>query len=270
MRVRFMIRAACIGALMACLTSVSAGTIGLAWDASSGATGYRVYWGPSSGNYTNSQDVGNNTTTLLTNVANCTDTFFAVTAYNSAGESGYSNEIANWPRPEVASASPGSAQQGSLFSMDINGNNFKPGAVVEIDNANVFLDSASVQACNRIQVATTVEPTAANMRPAEIGQYRITVTNDDDLADEAQVFQVLINPERFDIVSDAGPSQNRIDGRDSIYLGRLFGSREGQALYDPDLDFDGDGWIDGSDLTYLASNMGRCWNGSQWTTGACP
>lgn len=271
MRVRFSIRLAGIAAcILACSASISAGTIGLAWDASSGATGYRVHWGPSSGNYTSSQDVGNTTQTLLTGVQNCTDTFFAVTAYNSAGESGFSNEISNWPRPEVNSASPSSARQGELFTMNINGNNFKPGATIEIDNDHVFLDSASVQACDRIQVSTTVEPTAADVRPAEIGQYSITVTNDDDLSDSNAVFTVLIEQSRFDIVSGSGPSQNRLDGRDSIYLGRLFGSREGQSLYDPDLDFNGDGWVDGDDLTYLASNLGRCWNGSQWSAAACP
>ena len=46
--------------------------------------------------------------------------------------------------------------------------------------------------------------------------------------------------------------------------------RRSLPLYDPDFDFDGDGWVDGQDLAYLASNMGRCWDGAAWTLAACP
>ena len=36
------------------------------------------------------------------------------------------------------------------------------------------------------------------------------------------------------------------------------------------LDVNGDGWIDGEDLHYLASHLGECWNGTGWSVAACP
>jgi hypothetical protein len=67
----------------------------LGWDASSGnVAGYRLYYGPTSGVYTNSIDVGNTTSNKVSGLANGSTYFFAVTAYTIAGvESPYSNEI---------------------------------------------------------------------------------------------------------------------------------------------------------------------------------
>jgi hypothetical protein len=44
------------------------------------------------------------------------------------------------------------------------------------------------------------------------------------------------------------------------------------AKDDADDDFDGDGWVDGDDLAYIASNLGRCWSASakNWSLSACP
>lgn len=54
--------------------------------------GYIIYYGPSSGHYTNSIDVGNSTSYILNNLTTGTY-YFAVTAYNMAGyESTFSNE----------------------------------------------------------------------------------------------------------------------------------------------------------------------------------
>ena len=57
-----------------------------------------------------------------------------------------------------------------------------------------------------------------------------------------------------------------------MYLSRQFGMRESNPNYDADDDFDGDGWVDGQDLAYIASNLGRCWSAStrSWTLAACP
>lgn len=84
---------------------VSAARVGLAWNASessgeSTATGYKAYWGPTPGGpYPNSVDVGNELTTMIPNIGEGW-TYFVVTAYNSSGESGYSNEASvNIPSP---------------------------------------------------------------------------------------------------------------------------------------------------------------------------
>lgn len=56
-------------------------------------TGYKVCYGTASGNYTTSVDVGNVTTYTVTGLSGGTTYYFAVTASNSSGESGYSNEV---------------------------------------------------------------------------------------------------------------------------------------------------------------------------------
>ncbi len=83
-------------------TNTASGFASLAWNAPTTNTdgtsltdlaGYKVYYGPSSGNYTKSVDVGNITSYTLNNLS--TGTYYiAVTAYDAAGtESGYSNEV---------------------------------------------------------------------------------------------------------------------------------------------------------------------------------
>jgi hypothetical protein len=69
----------------------------LVWDqnAESDLSGYKLHYGPSSGNYTASVDVGNLTSYTLTGLARNSTYYIAATAYNTAGmESGYSNEVA--------------------------------------------------------------------------------------------------------------------------------------------------------------------------------
>jgi hypothetical protein len=92
-------RIACVS-ILACLlgfSSARAGVVTLAWDASPGAVGYKVYWGLVSGQYTASLDVGNVLRYGLDGFGDCTTWFFSVTAYDAAGETGYSNEISSAP-----------------------------------------------------------------------------------------------------------------------------------------------------------------------------
>lgn len=59
----------------------------------SGLAGYKVYYGTSSGRYTQTIDAGNVTTCKVLNLNPGANYYFSVTAYNSSGmESGYSNE----------------------------------------------------------------------------------------------------------------------------------------------------------------------------------
>ncbi|MBI5663912.1 MAG: fibronectin type III domain-containing protein [Nitrospirae bacterium] len=76
-------------------------SITLAWDkpdSNSDGTdlndlaGYKIYYGPSSNNYTQSINVGNISSAVISNLSSGT-WCFATTAYDTAGnESGYSNE----------------------------------------------------------------------------------------------------------------------------------------------------------------------------------
>lgn len=251
---------------------VLAGSISLAWDPVPGANGYRVYYGPASGQYTQSSDRGNVTQTVINGLADCTTWYLAVKAYNVIGESpGFSNEVIGWARPQVTSLTPSARKQGEQFTLTVTGTNFQSGASLEVANPNVFLASTTVLDCSHVQAAVTIEPTAAGVRPAEVGLFDVTVVNPDNVFGlRANGFEVQIEPARFDLMNQPGPSQGRLDGRDTIEVSTMFGGREGDALYHPDGDFNGDGWIDGQDLAYLAGNLGKCWTGSAWAVAACP
>jgi hypothetical protein len=77
------------------ITAPSSGTVTLIWDPETDPSvrGYKVYVGTSSNAYGAPVDIGNVTTYQVLNLLSGTTYYFAVTAYNSAGESGYSNEV---------------------------------------------------------------------------------------------------------------------------------------------------------------------------------
>jgi hypothetical protein len=82
-------------ALLLCLipTGRAAQTVTLQWDGStSNVAGYRLYYGTSSGVYTQHLDVGKTFVTLSNLTAGRTY-FFSVTAYTSVAESSRSNEV---------------------------------------------------------------------------------------------------------------------------------------------------------------------------------
>jgi len=250
-----------------------AGTIAVNWDAVTGASGYRVYYGTSTGQY-GASITSASTSATISGLQDCTQYFVAVKAYNAAGESAqFSNELSGWSRPSVVTVTPGNAMQGDQIVMDITGTNFQSGAVADLVNPNVILTSITVLSCTHMQLIASVEPTAANIRPAEIGLQDVLVSNPDaTFGTKAQAFEVLINPYRFDINRSDAATTNRVDGKDTIWISRHFGVDESDPNYDPDHDFDGNGWVDGSDLSYIASNLGKCWSaGSKsWTFAACP
>ncbi len=73
----------------------SATTATLTWNPVTDLTldGYKVHVGTASGLYTRIIDVGNITSYIVDSLTTATTYYFAVTAYNSAGESAPSNEV---------------------------------------------------------------------------------------------------------------------------------------------------------------------------------
>jgi hypothetical protein len=79
----------------------SGDSVTLAWNADSqtsnpatNPTGYRLHFGTSSGNYTQTQDVGNATSGTVSSLTSGTTYYFAVTAYNAGGvDSPFSNQV---------------------------------------------------------------------------------------------------------------------------------------------------------------------------------
>ena len=75
---------------------LAAGSVTLAWDpsASTNIAGYKVYYGPASGTYTNTLTVGNATNTTISNLITGATYYFTATAYDTANlESDFSNEV---------------------------------------------------------------------------------------------------------------------------------------------------------------------------------
>jgi len=80
------------------ITGLIAGDVTMTWDpsASTDIAGYKLYWGESSKQYSESVDVGKSTTHTITGLSSGQTYYFAVTAYNSIGlESDFSNEVVN-------------------------------------------------------------------------------------------------------------------------------------------------------------------------------
>jgi Bacterial Ig domain len=85
-------RRAILTLAMLLLLAAPALAISLAWNASTGAIGYRVYYGQVSQTYETSVDAG---PALQASIGGLTPGtyYFAATAYNTTGESPFSNEV---------------------------------------------------------------------------------------------------------------------------------------------------------------------------------
>jgi len=107
------------------LPARAATSLTLAWDPSgaSGIRGYRLHYGTSSHGYSQTIDLGNTTTTTVSNLLPGQTYYFAVTDYNTAGvESVDSNEVSFTVTIPIAN--------GSDVSKDFN-NDGKPDLVLE-------------------------------------------------------------------------------------------------------------------------------------------
>jgi PKD repeat protein len=89
----FFMRLALIAALGVFSANGQAGQASLAWDAVSGATGYRLYYGTATGNYASNVDAKNATNYTVAGLTDGTRYYFSVRAYNATTTSGYSPEV---------------------------------------------------------------------------------------------------------------------------------------------------------------------------------
>ncbi len=258
---------------VAASASAVAGTIGVRWDPSGGASGYRVHWGQSPGQYTAEADVGQATQLVLDDLADCTEYFVAVTAYNEWGESPFSAEVKGWARPEVGPSVP-VLEQGGVFTMNLLGDNFQDEAEIVFDqtdlagNPLVQVSSLDVISCHEIEALVEVEPAARGLRAMEVGSHTLRVRNSDGSVGAGE-FMVELDDSRLDINRSDASTQDRIDGKDLVWLAVSFARAEGNAQFRADADLDGDGFVDGEDLHLLATDFGSCWTGTAWSA-SCP
>ncbi len=274
-----------VGLLILFAVPVFAGTIDLQWDPVAGASGYRIYHGTGSGQYGSMVDVGNTISHTLQNLADCTNHYVAVKAYDvgSVESSAFSNEVSGWPRPTLTAQGTIQAVQGEPLTLAISGANFQAGAEVIVDgsglpvdiggNPLLRLDSSSVTSCNEIRVQIEVEATVRGLRAMQVGNFTIglEVRNPDTVfGARSRSLDVAYGLQRSDINRSDALTLNRVDGQDLVWLVYSHGTIEGDSRYNPDADLDGDGQVDGVDLSYLGADFGQCWTGSTWSSAACP
>ncbi|MBI5585757.1 MAG: fibronectin type III domain-containing protein, partial [Deltaproteobacteria bacterium] len=88
--------------LLFLVVQAQAAQVTLAWDPNTETdlAGYKLYYGTSSGNYSNSVAMGNVTTYIVANLTDGVTYYFSLTAIDQEGfESGYSNEISYTSTP---------------------------------------------------------------------------------------------------------------------------------------------------------------------------
>jgi len=234
--------------ILAIALSISApavgGTIGLSWNAANGATGYRVYYGTTSRQYTNSVDVRNTTQATIQNLTDCTAWYLAVKAYNTAGQESldFSPEVSGWPAPRLDSLNVASTTQGTQVAMEIRGANFQQGLSLEfvppsgetiacggqgdvplttmtnpsVSNIQAQSNSATGSCnngCNCQRFSVTVAGAIAADQAAEVGEWDAIVLDPAGpdgkhvFGRRQQAFEVKVNPIRYDVnTSDEGPT----------------------------------------------------------------
>ena len=115
--------------------------VNLAWQPSVFAAGYKVHWGTASATYTVAIDAGDATVfsfAYATLPRDCTRLYAAVTAYNAAGESGFSLPVSFYSRPlidtdpdAIGPTTPGSPV------WEVNGTSFGPDVTFAINGTPV-------------------------------------------------------------------------------------------------------------------------------------
>jgi hypothetical protein len=260
-----------------------AGTMSVTWDPVESATGYRAYYGTSTGQYSYSINVGNTTYATLQGLNDCTTYYVAVKAYNTGGESvDFSDELTGWSRPEINSSSPGSVQQGEQFTMTIHGANFLDDAVLSNISASIpedeqgnplfHIESTNVVSCSRMEALVTVETQTRGFRAMEVGQLPLAfeILNPGGVYGSGNTtLDIQFNSIRADINQSNSQTEDRVDGGDLAWLAYAMASNEGSVRYNPDADLNGDGMVDGEDLALMAPNFGRCWSSAGWTEDTC-
>lgn len=86
--------------------TVFAGQALLNWNPTTGALGYKIYYGTVSHQYSQMLDVGNVTSYTLLNLTDGSTYYFALTAYDGSTESGLSTEVSQVIQANVALSAP--------------------------------------------------------------------------------------------------------------------------------------------------------------------
>ncbi|MGH7953509.1 MAG: fibronectin type III domain-containing protein [Limisphaerales bacterium] len=123
--------------------AIDAYGVTITWDPNSdgNVTGYRLYYGIASHSYANRIDVGNATTTTISNLTSGVTYYFAATAYNSSGlESDFSTEVTYTPGTSTSTLATmriSAAAPGQPFALTVAG---QTGHIYEIQATTNFIN----------------------------------------------------------------------------------------------------------------------------------
>jgi hypothetical protein len=174
------------------------GSLTVAWDPNpeTNVTGYKIYWGEASRQYTSVADVGNNLQGTVTGLTSGQTYYCAVKAYNTAlQESAYSAEVTFTYTPETTVPDPSTR----LVLLEAENGTLNSPAMVMGSGTNVYVDtnnfSTATQGFTRMsfnldtagdyQVWARVKASAASM-----DSFFVTM---DSAAEE--IFHVYVVPE---------------------------------------------------------------------------
>lgn len=178
--------AAIIFFIIPCLnaTQLFAGTATLSWNPPTtnvdgtpltDLAGYRIYYGTSTGNYTQNINVGNVTTYQLASLTDGYTYYFAITAYDTLGnESAYSNEISKFM--QVVDTTPpviSGVYSGSITSTDVTiswTTNEASTTQVEYGDTASYGSSTTINT----SMATSHSQTITGLLPSTLYYYRVT------------------------------------------------------------------------------------------------
>ncbi len=191
------------------LAAAAAGTVTLAWDASSGTnviTNYKVYYGVASRTYTNSASAGTGLTVSISNLVAGATYYFAATATDNSGlESDYSTEVsaritsANQP-PTLNALANATINEGAGLQV-VNLSGITSGGTNEAQTLTVTASSSNTGLIPNPTVTYTSPNTGGSISFTPVayayGSAIITVTVNDGGASNnivSRTFTVTVNP----------------------------------------------------------------------------
>jgi hypothetical protein len=184
--------------LIICITSAYAAQVTLGWSPGTepDLTGYKVYYGTASRNYTQSVDINNRTVTscTITNLTEGQTYYFAATAYNtSLVESPYSAEVSCLVNAATTTTTPGNRPPKANAGIN---KKTKVGTTLALNGSMSYdLKGKKLQYSWRIisgpdnYILENETKAKATFKPLEVGTYEIglTVFNGNHYSEEDSV-----------------------------------------------------------------------------------
>lgn len=166
-------------------------SVTLSWDKVSNATGYNLYQGNTSKVYNKTNDVGNKTTTTVSNlVSGGTKYYFSVKAYNSAGSSDFSNEVL-YQTPVITNSAPTITHINDItvpFGVTTN----ITYTIQDLDSGNISVKAISSNPAVITNIIATLF--GAKLTPAGKGSSTISIVASDNINSAVSSFSYTVLP----------------------------------------------------------------------------